>query len=144
MIKILPASLKDLNDLRILERICFPIDQWPLLDLIGVLSLPRIIRLKAVFLEKFVGFIAGSYNHQESTGWITTIAVLPEFQNQGIAQRLLSDCENKMKVNTIKLTVRRSNSKAIQLYEKNGYFIQEIWKSYYLDGEDAILFQKMS
>jgi len=143
MINIETASLKDLNNLRELERICFPIDNWPLLDLIGVLTIPGMIRLKATFINNFVGFIAGSINNRESTGWITTIAVLPEFQNKGIAQRLLGECENRMNVAKIKLTVRKSNSKAIHLYEKNGYFILEVWKSYYIDGEDAILFQKL-
>lgn len=143
MISIETASLKDLNNLRELERICFPIDNWPLLDLIGVLTIPGIIRIKATFIDSFVGFIAGNINNKESTGWISTIAVLPEFQNRGIAKRLLAECENRMDVAKIKLTVRKSNSKAINLYEKNGYFIQEIWKSYYIDGEDAILFQKL-
>jgi len=143
MINIETASLKDLNNLRELEKICFPIDNWPLLDLIGVLTIPGIIRVKATFIEDFVGFIAGNVSNKESTGWITTIAVHPEFQNRGIAQRLLLECENRMSVDKIKLTVRKSNSKAIRLYEKNGYFQNEIWNSYYIDGEDAILFQKM-
>jgi ribosomal-protein-alanine N-acetyltransferase len=143
MINIETASLKDLNNLRELERICFPIDNWPLLDLIGVLTMPGIIRIKATFIDNFVGFIAGNINNRESTGWITTIAVLPEFQNRGIAQSLLAECENRMNVAKIKLTVRKSNSKAIHLYEKNGYFIQEVWKSYYIVREDAILFQKL-
>lgn len=143
MINIETASFKDLNNLRELERICFPIDHWPLLDLIGVLSIPGIIRIKATYIDNFVGFIAGNINKKDSIGWITTIAVLPEFQNRGIAQRLLEECENRMNVAKIKLTVRKSNSKAIHLYEKNGYFIQEVWESYYIDGEEAILFQKL-
>lgn len=144
MVDISPASIKDLSDLRNLEKICFPIDQWPLLDLIGVLTLPGIVRLKAQVDHLFVGFIAGTVNRKNSIGWITTIAVIPEYQNKGIAQKLLRECETMMKMNSIKLTVRRSNSKAIHLYEKNGYFVQEIWNSYYIDGEDAVLFQKSS
>ncbi|MDO9085571.1 MAG: N-acetyltransferase [Anaerolineaceae bacterium] len=143
MILIEPASLKDLNDLRNLEKICFPVDNWPLLDLIGVLTIPGIVKIKAEFSGKFVGFIAGSVKQKEKTGWITTIAVMPEFQNQGIAQQLLKECESRMNVYIVKLTVRKSNSKAIRLYENNGYFQKEIWNSYYIDGEDAILFQKM-
>ena len=144
MIEILPASIKDLNDLRNLEKICFPIDNWPLLDLIGILSLPGIIRVKAIDKYSFIGFVAGTVNKRSLVGWITTIAVHPEFQNRGIAQKLLKECESIMKMKTVKLTVRKSNSKAIHLYEKNGYFIQDTWKSYYIDGEDAILFQKSS
>jgi ribosomal-protein-alanine N-acetyltransferase len=144
MINIETASLKDLNDLRNLEKICFPVDNWPLLDLIGVLTIPGVIRVKAETGGMFIGFIAGNVTRNDKIGWITTIAVLPEFQNQGIAFRLLKECENRMKVNIIKLTVRKSNSKAIHLYEKNGYYQAEIWKSYYIDGEDAILFEKTS
>ncbi len=144
MVEISQASIKDLGDLRNLEKICFPVDQWPLIDLIGVLSLPGIIRLKAVLDGLFVGFIAGTVNRKTSVGWITTIAVLPDYQNRGIAQKLLNECETLMNLKTIKLTVRKSNSKAINLYEKNGYFVQEIWDSYYIDSEDGILFQKSS
>jgi len=144
MINIETASIRDLNHLRELEKICFPVDNWPLLDLIGVLTIPGIVRLKATFVDNFVGFIAGTFKTRESTGWITTIAVLPEYQNKGIAQQLLQECESRMVVEKILLTVRKSNARAIRLYEKNGYFIQEIWKSYYIDGEDAILFQKLS
>ncbi len=144
MINIEPASIKDLKDLRYLEKICFPIDNWPLLDLIGVLTIPGIVRLKATFEENFIGFIAGTTKGRDSSGWITTLAVLPEYQNRGIAHQLLSNCEKLMKVRLIQLTVRKSNSKAIRLYQKNGYFQRETWKSYYIDGEDAILFQKMS
>lgn len=144
MVEISHASIKDLSELRNLEYICFPVDHWPLLDLIGVLTLPGIIRLKALVDGLFVGFIAGTVNRKTSIGWITTIGVLPDYQNRGIAQKLLRECETMMKMKNIKLTVRRSNTKAINLYEKNGYFIQEIWDSYYVDGEDAILFQKSS
>ena len=144
MVCISIASIRDLNDLRTLEKICFPIDHWPLLDLIGVLTIPGIIRLKSTIDDKFIGFISATVNRRYSTGWITTIAVMPDYQNQGIAQELLMACEEKMATQIIKLTVRKSNAKAIRLYEKNGYFIKEDWKAYYIDGEDAILFQKTS
>src|SRR4030042_1173571 len=36
------ATWRDLNHLRQLERACFPKDAWPLLDLIGVLTMPEV------------------------------------------------------------------------------------------------------
>jgi ribosomal-protein-alanine N-acetyltransferase len=42
------ATLRDLNALRKIERVCFPKDAWPLLDLISVLSFPGVVHLKAV------------------------------------------------------------------------------------------------
>ena len=43
-----PATWRDLNALRHLEKVCFPLDAWPLWDLVGVLTLPNVVRLKAM------------------------------------------------------------------------------------------------
>ena len=142
-VKISPASLKDLNSLRKLEEICFPIDRWPLLDLIGVLTLPGLVRLKAEIEEEFIGFIAGDIRKKHMEGWITTIGVFPHFQKLGIARIMLKQCEQQMNVRNIKLSVRKSNSPALNLYFQNGYVQKEIWKKYYIDGEDAIVLEKI-
>lgn len=137
-----PASLRDLPALRALENICFPIDRWPLLDLIGVLSVPGVIRIKALVNGEFAGFVGADIRKKESTGWIVTIAVAPKFRNIGIGSKLLSDCEIETGMPIIKLSVRRGNFSAINMYIKNGYSQTEIWKGYYIDGEDAIVLQK--
>ena len=66
-----------------MEQTCFPKDAWPLLDLIGVLTWPGVVRLKAVSDEQMVGFIAGDPRRMEGMAWIATVAVLPEYQRQG-------------------------------------------------------------
>ncbi len=142
-LKISSASLKDLNSLRKLEEICFPIDRWPLFDLIGVLTLPGLVRLKAEIEEEFIGFIAGDIRKKKIEGWITTIGVFPHFQKLGIARIMLNQCEKQMNVRNIKLSVRKSNSPALNLYFQNGYVQKEIWKKYYIDGEDAIVLEKI-
>jgi len=142
-VKISSASLKDLNSLRKLEEICFPIDRWPLIDLIGVLTFPGLVRLKAEIEEEFIGFIAGDIRKKQLEGWITTIGVFPHFQKLGIARIMLNQCEKLMNVRNIKLSVRKSNSPALNLYFQNGYVQKEIWKKYYVDGEDAIVLEKI-
>ena len=142
-VKISSASLKDLNSLRKLEEICFPIDRWPLIDLIGVLTFPGLVRLKAEIEEEFIGFIAGDIRKKQMEGWITTIGVFPHFQKLGIARIMLNQCEKLMNVRNIKLSVRKSNSPALNLYFQNGYVQKEIWKKYYVDGEDAIVLEKI-
>jgi hypothetical protein len=52
------ASWRDLNALRHLEQV-FPAGFLPLLDLIGVLTFPGVVRLKAVLGDTMVSFIAG-------------------------------------------------------------------------------------
>jgi ribosomal-protein-alanine N-acetyltransferase len=139
---ILPATWRDLGDLRRLERECFPVDAWPLLDLIGVLSLPNVVRLKAVIEDQMVGFVAGEKKRLDGVGWIATICVLPVYQRQGIATALLGVCEERMATTRIRLSVRVGNLPAIQLYEKSGYRRVGRWAAYYQDGSDAIVFEK--
>jgi len=138
-----PASLRDLGALRNLERICFPKDAWPLLDLIGVLTYRGVVRLKAVRGQQMIGFIAGDVRRGEGVAWIATIAVLPEYRRQGIGAELLSACEAQIPSSRIRLCVRPSNEEAIRLYEKRGYSRAGEWRRYYQDGESALVMEKM-
>ena len=140
--EILPARWRDLNAVRQLEKICFPEDAWPLLDLIAVLSLPNIVRLKAIRADQMIGFVAGE-KKSSALGWIATIGVIPEYRRQGVAVALLAACENRLGVSKIRLSVRLGNSNAIQLYEKLGYQRVDIWTNYYQDGTDALIFEKL-
>jgi ribosomal-protein-alanine N-acetyltransferase len=141
--QMLPANWRDLGGLRQFEKACFPVDSWPLLDLIGVLSLPNIVRLKAVISDQMIGFVAGDKKSSD-LGWIATIGVLPEYRRQGIAAALLTECENRLEVARIRLSVRLGNTRAIQLYEGFGYQRVDIWPKYYQDGTDALVFEKLS
>ncbi len=137
-----PATWRDLNPLRRLEQICFPRDSWPLLDLVGVLTLPSVIRLKAMMDEEMVGFVAGDIRTSQRMAWIATIGVLPEYRQQGIGKALLRACEAKLSVPNVRLCVRTSNWEAIQLYQNSGYQRAGVWKHYYHDGEDAVVMEK--
>ena len=136
------AGLSDLSDLRVIEKACFSLDAWPLLELIGVLILPNVVRIKAVIGDRMVGFISGEQRRLENAGWISTIGVLPQYQRMGIATALLTRCEKDMNMPIVKLTVRRSNLSAQSLYYSRGYNQVEVWKEYYQGGEDGLIFQK--
>jgi ribosomal protein S18 acetylase RimI-like enzyme len=136
------SSLRDLAALRTIERICFPKDAWPLLDLVGVLSFPGVVRLKAIKDGRMVGFIAGDVRRGEGLAWIATVAVLPEYRGQGIGAALLQACENEITVKNIRLCVRPSNEVAIRLYERFGYERVGEWTGYYQDGEAALVMEK--
>ena len=71
------ASWRDLNALRQLEKVCFPKDHWPLLDLIGVLSFPNVVRLKAMAGGRMVGFIGVDVRPRQKLAWVATICVMP-------------------------------------------------------------------
>jgi ribosomal-protein-alanine acetyltransferase len=136
------ANWRDLNALRYVERACFPKDSWPLWDLIGVLALPNVVRLKAMVDGEMVGFVAGDVRPGQGMAWIATIAVLPEYRGRGIGKALLRACEELLETSHIRLNVRASNKAAIRLYEETGYQKAGLWKDYYEDGEDALVMQK--
>jgi ribosomal protein S18 acetylase RimI-like enzyme len=138
-----PATIRDLGALRKLEKACFEKDAWPLLDLIAVLTWPDVIRIKAVEDGMMIGFVAGEPRSSKREFWIATIAVDPRYQRQGIGRRLLRACEEQAQLHQLKLTVRISNQPAISLYEKEGYRTMDIWKGYYVDGEDGLVMGKM-
>jgi ribosomal protein S18 acetylase RimI-like enzyme len=140
--EIVKASILDLNTLRKLEKETFDKDAWSLFDLIAVLTFPDIIRLKAVLDGKMVGFIAGDPRPRDELGWVATIAVDPRYQRRGIGRALLHECERRFGVPRSRLTVRLSNQGAITMYEKERYYMIDIWKGYYNDGEDALVMEK--
>ena len=136
------SNWRDIHSLRHLEKVCFTDDAWPLSDLMGVLLFPGVVRLKAVAEGELIGFIAGDPRNSLKIGWILTLGVLPEWRRMGIAQALLSECESRLKMDKIKLTVRRGNDSAIRLYEKLGYRQVNIWRKYYRNGEDGLVLEK--
>jgi ribosomal protein S18 acetylase RimI-like enzyme len=137
------ANLRDLNALRKLEAVCFPKDAWPLIDLIGALSLPNVLRLKAVDEGRMVGFVAADLRPGQNLAWIATIGVLPEHRRRGVARALLLACEERVRVSAIRLNVRVSNKGALQLYHELGYAEVGIWPDYYEDKEDALVLEKI-
>lgn len=140
--EIVEANLRDLGELRKLERECFELDAWPLIDLVAVLAFPGIIRLKAVIDGKMVGFVASDLRRGEDLAWIVTIGVLPVFRRRGIARELMYACEARLTAKRIRLSVRRNNLPAIELYQSEGYTQVDIWGNYYADGEDALILEK--
>jgi len=140
--EILPANLLDLNSLRHLEKVCFPTDAWPLLDLISVLSFSGVVRLKAMEFGQMIGFVAGDPRPHEGFSWIATICVLPAYRGKGYGRALLETCEQQLPTDLIHLCVRISNESAIRMYKNAGYYNIDRWSKYYTDGEDGIVMEK--
>jgi ribosomal-protein-alanine N-acetyltransferase len=137
------ATWRDLKDLFQLEKDCFQLDAWPLLDILGVLSIPQIIRIKAVDQDRFVGFIAVDLRRSQQTAWIATLAVSPAYRKSGIGSALIRISEKEVDLPRIRLSVRQSNQPAIQLYLKQGYQQIEVWPKYYKGGDNALVFEKI-
>lgn len=139
---ILPANLWDLNAVRELEHLSFPLDEWPLIEMIGVLSLPSIERWKAVINDKLVGFIAADIRKRQKVAWIATIAVHPDFRGRGIGGELMKIAEQRSGMPAMRLSVRAGNKAAQRLYHGRGYEQIDVWPQYYQGDEDAIVMEK--
>ena len=79
-------------------------------------------------------------------GYITNVAVFPEYRRQGVAAKLIAVFENFARGNKLAfltLEVRPSNAAAIALYEGFGFRQAGRRKNYYdLPKEDALILTK--
>jgi ribosomal-protein-alanine N-acetyltransferase len=76
---------------------------------------------------------------------LLTIAVLPDFRGQGIAQSMLADLESWAKAKSateVILEVDTKNESAIRLYEFAGYEKISTRANYYGLGVDALVMRK--
>ena len=94
--------------------------------------------------DEIVGYI-GMWLLGDQTQ-ITTIGIRKMYQGKGYGKLLMDKCEEITKMQeypNIKLEVRVSNEKAINLYKKCGFKIVATRKNYYQDNhEDAYLMIK--
>ncbi len=100
------------------------------------------------FVAEVCGNIAGyiGINTVLDEGYITNIAVFPEFRKKGVGAALLYHTEEfgRLKgLSFITLEVRESNTVAISLYEKHGFQLQGQRKNFYINPtENALILTK--
>jgi ribosomal-protein-alanine N-acetyltransferase len=141
-IPITQATWQDLLELQRFEKATFKEDAWPILDLIGVLTLPNLIRLKVMHKGHMISFASGEVQKTGEEGWITSIGVLPQYRRRGLGREMLKAMELRLHTRLIRLTVRRSNTIAIAMYIANGYDQMDVWERYYEDLEDGLILGK--
>ncbi len=125
-----------------LEKICFsaPWTAEGILD-----SFKRGTKfLVAERLGEMLGYIGISCILDE--GYVTNIAVFPEFRKQGVGSALLEatfSLANENGLSFVSLEVRESNIEAISLYEKFGFKTEGKRKNFYENPrEDALIMTK--
>ena len=97
--------------------------------------------LTAETADGVVGYVGMMYVLDE--GYISNVAVRPDFRRRGAADALLTALEARaraLQLSFLTLEVRESNAAAVALYEKHGYRIAGRRKHYYeKPTEDALL-----
>lgn len=136
---------KDILNVVAIERLVNP-SPWSESSFRSELANPQAHYWVAQIGEALVGF-AGFWLVIDEAH-ITNIAVHPDYQGQGIGKSLMSklieDAASKGAV-CATLEVRKSNEKAIRLYESLGFVQSAIRKAYYPHNrEDAIVMWLMN
>lgn len=107
-------SVQYIDDVYEIEKTCFS-NPWSRADIAKQLELDTSYFYVAEVDGKTAGYMGLQIFSGE--GYVTNVAVLPEYRRHGIASALLSEAmKNDMQF--ITLEVRESNSPAISLYEK--------------------------
>lgn len=139
--KIIIENMKaqHINEVENIEKICFA-HAWTRADLEAQLTLDTSHFVVATVDEKVVGYMGLQVFCGE--GYVTNIAVLPEYRRQGIAKMLIEkQLQNEMSF--ITLEVRESNLPAIKLYESCGFENVGIRPKFYSNPtENAIIMTK--
>lgn len=119
-----------------IEKVCFS-NPWSEADLRRQLELETSHFLVALSDEKVTGYMGLQIFSGE--GYVTNVAVLPEYRKQGIARALIEE-QLKNEMDFITLEVRESNTPAIHLYTKMGFENVGIRPNFYENPkENAVL-----
>jgi ribosomal-protein-alanine N-acetyltransferase len=129
----------DLPDVIAIERRVFP-TPWSLAMFVLELSKQSGICLAAVCEGELVGYLICS---RYDTVWhVMNVAVDVKHQRRGLASALLAELYDRVNDEDARFTleVRRSNTVAIHLYEREGFRAAGMRRRYYQDnGEDALV-----
>lgn len=136
MILIKPFEKEHLDDVVNIEKTCFS-SPWNRADLASQLDNVCSHFYVAVDNGVVVGYMGVQIFSGE--GYVTNVAVLPEYRRRGIAQRLIGEAlKNDMEF--LSLEVRKSNKAAIKLYNKMNFEAIGVRPRFYSNpDEDAVI-----
>ncbi|MGB1899537.1 MAG: GNAT family N-acetyltransferase [Candidatus Kariarchaeum pelagius] len=150
-IKIRDPDIKDLEDIVHINRVCLP-ENYPIAYFIELIKSWQKTSCVALLNGRVVGYILMRVEGGFSTPWrmrstkkghIVSVAVLPDARRMGLGTMMMHNILKKANLiknmEQITLEVRNSNYGAIKLYENLNFISEKIIKSYYSDGEDALL-----
>jgi ribosomal-protein-alanine N-acetyltransferase len=137
-IEVRRLTYADLPEVVAIERRAFT-SPWSLAMFVLELSKPSGICLAAEISDELTGYLICS--RYDSVWHVMNVAVDPTLRRRGIATALLGRLLERVEPEAqLTLEVRRSNTGAIELYERFGFRSAGVRRRYYQDnGEDAIV-----
>ena len=144
-VKVVPMTADHLEELERLERICFS-RPWSRKMLAEELDnqCAAFLVAEEPLTEKVVGYAGLLVMADE--GYITNVAVFPEYRRRGVAEQLIAVFDSFARGNRLAfltLEGRPSNAPAIALYQSFGFAEVGRRRNYYdLPREDALILTK--
>jgi len=144
-VNVVPMTADHLDELERLERICFS-RPWSRKMLAEELDnqCAAFLVAQEPLTEKAVGYAGLLVMADE--GYITNVAVFPEYRRRGVAEQLIAVFDSFARGNRLAfltLEVRPSNTAAIALYQRFGFEEVGRRRNYYdLPKEDALILTK--
>ena len=141
-LKVISIEHRHIKDIAMLEKACFS-TPWSEETILSAFK-----NGTRFFVAEKNGAVLGYVGISAiiDEGYITNIAVFPEYRNMGVATALLNELFYFAKENSlafISLEVRESNKNAISLYEKFGFLQDGKRKNFYTNPtEDALIMTK--
>lgn len=142
-LQIVKMQAKHIENLAEIEKLCFS-KPWSYEALAEELSNPL-----AVFFVAEVGGKTAAYvgmHHIIDEGYITNIAVHPDFRRRGLAAALMRALDGYADENgllMLTLEVRRSNDAAMALYRREGFEEEGVRRNFYeAPPEDGVIMTK--
>ena len=138
-----PPQPGDVRALAEAETVCFT-DPWPAQFFLSEILAPgRFNRLLIDPADEMVGYLFCAWQYLDLH--VLKVATLPPFRRVGLARRLMGIAEShaaEVGGESLTLEVRAGNKAAVALYEALDYAHAGWRKSYYGDGEDAVVMTK--
>ena len=136
------ANLEDLTSLYNLEREVFLNDSFSL----SKSSIKYHILKNELYKIEIDGETAGYilWLKRKKYYRLYSLAIGNDFQNKGLAKRILEYSFEKLKDKDFSLEVKISNEVAINLYKKFGFEIKKVLKDYYEDCDGYLMYKKFS
>ena len=136
------ANLEDLSPLYTIEREVFLNDPFSM----SKNSIKYHILKNELYKIEIDGETAGYilWLKRKKYYRLYSLAIGNDFQNKGLAKRLLEYSFEKLKDKDFSLEVKISNEVAINLYKKFGFEIKKVLKDYYKDCDGYLMYKKFS
>ena len=131
-----PVGEGDIDRIVQAEQACFT-HPWTGENIRSELEKEQSCFLAAYYHETMVGY--GSLSVVWQVAYMNNLAVLPDYRQMGIADRLLEELEafcRQQKADSITLEVRSQNEAAKALYRKHGFVRQGSRRHFYRDPVD--------